>query len=206
MGAWFCWSHPWQLRTGSRETLGDLSCLPQAGVGYCLIWSIARPFPRHRWRGWFCCFIANEPLASIGYILHHTSSSGMTCWVQWVVLSLAPFSPTLELEFFPVGAISERLVSSLPSRIACGVELPAAEVKIPSLARFTFFRCICNLLYFCKTWIYMSTIVVCVPWLVLDRGLMHIKLRNSGILFGNFWAWQVGIRARLTVGQANWKT
>ena len=26
----------------------------------------------------------------------------------------------------------------------------------------------------------MSTIVVCVPWLVLDRDLMHIQLRNSG--------------------------
>jgi hypothetical protein len=27
----------------------------------------------------------------------------------------------------------------------------------------------------------MSTIVVCVPWLVLDRDLMHIQLRNSGL-------------------------
>jgi hypothetical protein len=26
----------------------------------------------------------------------------------------------------------------------------------------------------------MSTIVVCVPWLILDRDLMHIQLRNSG--------------------------
>ena len=26
----------------------------------------------------------------------------------------------------------------------------------------------------------MSTIVVCVPWLVLDRDLLHIQLRNSG--------------------------
>ncbi len=48
------------------------------------------------------------------------------------------------------------------------------------LARFYLFRCICNLFYFCKTWICMSTIVVCVPWLVLDRDLMHIQLRNSG--------------------------
>ena len=70
--------------------------------------------------------------------------------------------------------------SSLPSRFACGVESPAAEVKLPGLARFYLFRCICNLFYFCKTWICMSTIVVCVPWLVLDRDLMHIQLRNSG--------------------------
>ncbi|BAD82233.1 hypothetical protein [Oryza sativa Japonica Group] len=36
-----------------------------------------------------------------------------------------------ELKFFLVGAVSERLVSSLPSRFACGVESPAAEVKLP---------------------------------------------------------------------------
>ncbi len=63
---------------------------------------------------------------------------------------------------------------------ACGTESPAAAVKSSGLARFYLFRCICNLLYFCKTWICMSTIVICVPWLVLDRGLLHIKLRNSG--------------------------
>src|SRR5512144_1453928 len=63
---------------------------------------------------------------------------------------------------------------------ACGMESLAAEVKLPGLARFYLFRCICNLFYFCKTWICMSTIVVCVPWLVLDRDLMHIQLRNSG--------------------------
>ena len=129
--------------------------------------------------------------------------SGMTCWVQWVVLSLALFSPTPELNSFPVEDVSKRLVSSLPSRIACGVESPAAEVKLPGLARFYLFRCICNLFYFCKTWICMSTIVVCVPWLVLDRGLIHIQLRNSG-------SWISGrdkmvSEPTLTVGQAKWK-
>ena len=68
---------------------------------------------------------------------------------------------------------------------------------------FYLFRCICNLLYFCKTWICMSTIVVCVPWLVLDRGLMHIQLRNSG-------SWISGrdklvSEPTLTVGRAKWK-
>ncbi|MFW8298206.1 hypothetical protein, partial [Klebsiella pneumoniae] len=37
---------------------------------------------------------------------------------------------------FLVGAVLSKLVSSLPSRIACGVESPAAEVKLPGLARF----------------------------------------------------------------------
>ena len=40
------------------------------------------------------CFMQMNPVASFGYILHHTSSSGMTCWVQWVVLSLALFPHT----------------------------------------------------------------------------------------------------------------
>ena len=48
------------------------------------------------------------------------------------------------------------------------------------LSSLYLFRCICNLVYFCKTWICMLTIVVCVPWLVLDRGLIHIQLINSG--------------------------
>nr|AAU44249.1 hypothetical protein [Oryza sativa Japonica Group] len=93
---------------------------------------------------------------------------------------LTVLSTSGKLKIFLVGAVLSKLVSSLPSRIACGVESPAAEVKLPGLARFYLFRCICNLFYFCKTWICMSTIVVCVPWLVLDRDLMHIQLRNSG--------------------------
>ena len=127
----------------------------------------------------------------------------MTCWVQWVVLSLALFSPTPELKIFLVGAVLSKLVSSLPSRIACGVESPAAEVKLPGLARFYLFRCICNLFYFCKTWICMSTIVVCVPWLVLDRDLMHIQLRNSGSRISG--RDKLVSEPTLTVGQAKWK-
>jgi hypothetical protein len=62
---------------------------------------------------------------------------------------------------------------------------PAAEVKLPSLARFIFSAAFVIFYIFCKTWICMSTIVICVPWLVLDKGLMHIQLRNSG--FEKFW-------------------
>ena len=86
---------------------------------------------------------------------------------------------------------------------ACGMESPAAWVKSSGLARFYLFRCICNLLYFCKTWICMSTIVVCVPWLVLDRDLMHIQLRNSGSRISG--RDKLVSEPTLTVGQANWK-
>nr|AAP03426.1 hypothetical protein [Oryza sativa Japonica Group] len=40
-----------------------------------------------------------------------------------------------ELKFFSVGAVSERLVSSLPSRVACGMESPAAGVNLEILVR-----------------------------------------------------------------------
>ena len=111
--------------------------------------------------------------------------------------------PHTRAEDLPSWSCFVKLVSSLPSRIACGVEPLAAEVKLPGLARFYLFRCICNLFYFCKAWICMSTIVVCVPWLVLDRDLMHIQLRNSGSRISG--RDKLVSEPTLTVGQANWK-
>src|SRR5512142_3078459 len=88
--------------------------------------------------------------------------------------------PHTRAEEFPSWSCLEEIGFVAAVKDACGMESPATGVKSSGLARFYLFRCICNLLYFCKTWICMSTIVVCVPWLVLDRGLIHIQLRNSG--------------------------
>jgi hypothetical protein len=49
----------------------------------------------------------------------------------------------------------------------------------------------------------MSTIVVCVPWQVLDRDLMYIQLRNSGSRISG--CDKLVSEPTLTVGQANWK-
>ncbi len=93
----------------------------------------------------------SPPLASFGYILHHTFSSGMTCWVQWVVLSLALSPPHTRVEILLSWSCLEEVGFVASDKDACGMESPATGVKFSGLTRFYLFRCICNLFYFCKT-------------------------------------------------------
>ena len=78
---------------------------------------------------------------------------------------------------------------------ACGVVFPLQFSQGLAPVVFLSFRCIYVRLYdVCKTWICMSTLSFVYPGWSWTGILMHILL---GILFGNFWAWQVGIRADL---------
>ena len=78
---------------------------------------------------------------------------------------------------------------------ACGVVFPLQFSQGLAPVVFRFFRCIYVRFYdVCKTWICMSTLSFVYPGWSWTGILMHILL---GILFGNFWAWQVGIRADL---------
>jgi hypothetical protein len=58
---------------------------------------------------------------------------------------------------------------------ACGMESPRCRSQVSRLSTLLSFSAAFVIFYiFVRR---MSTIVVCVPWLVLDRGLMHIQRR-----------------------------